>query len=82
MTTVTQPSFEDLYEQSLKQPGKLFNSKLEKLLVEKGTHFYCYTCSHAKSWDDLGKRQGNRTYCRTCYEIIKKEPKTKVRGDE
>jgi len=82
MTTVTQPSFEDLYEATLKKTGKLFDSKLEKLLVDKGTHFYCYACTHSKPWGDLGKKLGNRYYCRPCYEVIKKEPKTKERTEE
>lgn len=81
-TEVKQATFEELYEQQCRQTGKLFDSRLEKLLVDKGTHFPCYACTHSKPWDDLGRKMGNRYYCRTCYEVIKKEPKTKDRGDD
>lgn len=76
------PTFDDLLEQNMQQSGKLFNSKLESFLLQKGGHFYCYACTHVKPMAEHGKHVGDRDYCYECYTRIKGEPKIKFVEDK
>lgn len=81
-TEVKQPSFGDLFQESLKTTGPLFDIKREQEALSLGGAFYCYACTHVKPMKEYARTLGARQYCIGCYPVIKTEPKTKDRGDE